>query len=664
MKMWYIVMLLFLADAFAQQQFRAVRPDILPSTQLVTSADVAFITLLQQLVCNLKVELTDCCSFLTSQIDAVETDINNRLGSIVDIFGNLTAADQVIQNMLLVLSIIDTINDSVISSLVDVIQSSGSSFDQIISQIDADIQIDQTIDSNIDSINTQLDTIESVLEVLVAQDCQSVHEVMISTIDAIAGQMESVLVSGQQIAQVNQTIVSQVDILDTQFDAVQSEADQLAADACASSDGIIASNLSVLQQQEASCCAEISLQIDDIHTGIDTRLSTIQTILNIVSHFSIDGSRASAIVSVVEFIENNGLGLFVESSFDHISSQIESLQACASIPVSASGTISAPGNYCLTQNISGPITIAASNVSLDLNGFTVNVSFPVTASAAVVINAGLEHISITNGYIIGTNTGVGLGDGILIQGSLLGQASNDIFLSGLNIRNASNGVRVNDLAPVGSPNVTNLVMSDLIISYEQFGYGCKIRRSQGICQNCFISLPTAQVSAVGFSVSPYVCFVVKNVRSINSAFGFEFLGNIPNTSHLIIADACHAYTNTVQGFYLKNCNVGIYNCISSNNGGNGFYFDLPDSTGFVYRSLAIANTGGGFVLNGTTSNVKFAANYSTDNKLLGTNQRFPVNYGYSNTNVFGQGTAGPFWWQYWNSNDADKWTNVNGSNPT
>jgi hypothetical protein len=86
---------------------------------------------------------------------------------------------------------------------------------------------------------------------------------------------------------------------------------------------------------------------------------------------------------------------------------------------SAPFTISVPGSYYLTTNltttVSNAISIAANDVTLDLNGFTIS-STVASASAggsAILLNSGLSDLAIFNGHIRGgvTNNGSGVYSG-------------------------------------------------------------------------------------------------------------------------------------------------------------------------------------------------------------------------------------------------------------
>jgi len=90
--------------------------------------------------------------------------------------------------------------------------------------------------------------------------------------------------------------------------------------------------------------------------------------------------------------------------------------------------ISVPGSYYLTANImvtsgGNGITINASQVTLDLNGFTV--SSTTTASSGISLGSGLSDITILNGHIKGgttysggSYTGYGFANGITYGGTV------------------------------------------------------------------------------------------------------------------------------------------------------------------------------------------------------------------------------------------------------
>lgn len=95
--------------------------------------------------------------------------------------------------------------------------------------------------------------------------------------------------------------------------------------------------------------------------------------------------------------------------------QIETRTPISALPY----TISAPGSYYVTTNllvaVNNGIVIAANNVTLDLNGFTISsTQNPVTTGKAIALGSGsgpVTNITIRNGFITGgvTNNGAAFG---------------------------------------------------------------------------------------------------------------------------------------------------------------------------------------------------------------------------------------------------------------
>lgn len=87
-------------------------------------------------------------------------------------------------------------------------------------------------------------------------------------------------------------------------------------------------------------------------------------------------------------------------------------QVEARTPIATSGyTITQPGSYYLTTNITmssdNGILINASNVKLDLNGFTISSTALPAGGYAIILSSSLTNVSIVNGFIFSpvTNNG-------------------------------------------------------------------------------------------------------------------------------------------------------------------------------------------------------------------------------------------------------------------
>ncbi len=149
------------------------------------------------------------------------------------------------------------------------------------------------------------------------------------------------------------------------------------------------------------------LKLDVNKTKIDDNKSRLN-----VNKTKIDVNKSK--LDVIESI------IPTESTFDSICSKIDILDSkidlidvdcsCASMPISGPITITSSGSYCLSQNITGVITIDADNVTMDLNRYAV-----VNGSNGIVINNNHSDILIMNGTVGGgssaTQVGISVGSG-------------------------------------------------------------------------------------------------------------------------------------------------------------------------------------------------------------------------------------------------------------
>ena len=102
-------------------------------------------------------------------------------------------------------------------------------------------------------------------------------------------------------------------------------------------------------------------------------------------------------------LQISDLGAVICTELAEISSEIELLSNLSSaellcVPISMPTTITQAGTYCLVSDIAGTITINASNVALDLNGHQVTMG--------IIITAGQDTVSITNGTVLGGSPGI------------------------------------------------------------------------------------------------------------------------------------------------------------------------------------------------------------------------------------------------------------------
>ena len=129
------------------------------------------------------------------------------------------------------------------------------------------------------------------------------------------------------------------------------------------------------------------------------------------------------------------------------------------------GTISEPGSYYLGFDITGEMAIAASDVTLDLNG---HVTGPIDVSMD------LSNVAIMNGFVTVTAIGIPI---------FVGTGCNNLHLSNITIRQdgSLNGIDITDS--------TNIMIKDVVcLSSPPTGVGLMLTGCSNVgVSNCLFS---------------------------------------------------------------------------------------------------------------------------------------------------------------------------------
>lgn len=176
----------------------------------------------------------------------------------------------------------------------------------------------------------------------------------------------------------------------------------------------------------------------------------------LIPTFSLAKDRLKIIIQLslgLSFFSVGLPGLYAQGSLTPPGAPAATMKSLAQIeprtPIAAAAfTISAPGSYYLTTNLTGVvgfngITIASGNVILDLAGFTLTGS--AGSPNGVMIQDSVTNVTVSNGSLSGwSSTGV----------SVLSSSSRNIVLDRLNISDSgSYGISVNGGVTVSSCNV-------------------------------------------------------------------------------------------------------------------------------------------------------------------------------------------------------------------
>ena len=249
--------------------------------------------------------------------------------------------------------------------------------------------------------------------------------------------------------------------------------------------------------------------------------------------------------------------------------QIEPRRPISSIPFS----ITTPGSYYLTTNVTGTagnngISITSSDVTLDLNGFTVA---GVNASlSGIQISAGRERISIFNGYLrswgsngitsgangmqisdIGSDSNEGWGISVLGVGAVVNKCiarNND--LGGIRAQRAdiSECVAAGNLTGVDA-GLQSVVRGCSLLNNRSDGIAC----TESTVVNCTVSGSTNGIVPTANSTVIH-CTLNNNTNGILGSSGCTVIG-------------CTLNDNSNNGIWLFTATV--VNCTVFNSGNDG-----------------------------------------------------------------------------------------------
>jgi hypothetical protein len=318
-------------------------------------------------------------------------------------------------------------------------------------------------------------------------------------------------------------------------------------------------------------------------------------------------------------------------------------------------TISAPGVYCMketvTFSVGTAITIASSDVTIDMQGHTlngagggnvgirlgnfisnviiqngtienINATFGSTAirdtTAALVpvpylVNVAIKNINFNNndfGITVDAAGSTGIyTDGLFIENcKFFGSINSDINVHSIStiVRECLLQTQLIILEPIPSPFAINgtkqVVVEDCVISStstSQIGFLQAIADTV-VIRDCIVQGPFYQgIAAAGSNVTISDCILQGGDKSV-ATNGI----NLTNSGAALI-ERCFV-ANNATGFYISNAgnSLKLVDCVAESNRFNGFYFNTPVSKITVQGCSAEANGINGFVIqNNSTGNV-------------------------------------------------------------
>ncbi len=381
------------------------------------------------------------------------------------------------------------------------------------------------------------------------------------------------------------------------------------------------------------CCSAITNNFQNTFTIIAAGFSTSFTEISDLNN---------TLTTCCQEIQINFDGTF--TALNSLKSSLTCLPPCGTLAITASTVITTPGSYCLSNDIVGPITINASNVTLDLNNYTI-VGSGIGSGAGIIINAGTNR-SVKNGRITNFDTGVLSTANVTTE--LITVIINGCFAEGVTIANGTDvhldSLVITNIGGSGvhltGNNTTFLIRNVLITtSLEGFIFD-SISNSQ--IQDCIVADCSSSALARGFAIlngsfNQFDNCSVKNLVSTLESRGF-FLSNAQNsllrdcTAQNIITTLgisaegfeCADLSNTIAlircsaldleassvsaGFELDGSSIVLNDCLSqschaTNLNGNGFMCTGTDITLTNCQAFDCQSTG--FIISTTNCSLQY-----------------------------------------------------------
>jgi len=268
-------------------------------------------------------------------------------------------------------------------------------------------------------------------------------------------------------------------------------------------------------------------------------------------------------------------------------------RASADTAISACGTLSSPGNYFLTKNLSATgscLVIAADNVAIDLKGKTITGNG--TGSAITDSNIVHDFAIIANGKISNFADGINLansGHAIISNVSSSKNTDDGIFIDGC--CNTLNSVTTNNNGATGifidsdDSSLTKIQANSNgdggihITSGDNTLVGSTVSNNKGVgvemeaCCSFVISSKVQKNSGIGIELTSDDNGVIKSTISKNGGDGIEF----PTFGDNMVTES-KSNGNAGTGVDIGGTQWGIISGVQANKNATGVTMDCRGST--------------------------------------------------------------------------------------
>ena len=286
--------------------------------------------------------------------------------------------------------------------------------------------------------------------------------------------------------------------------------------------------------------------------------------------------------------------------------QIEARTPISSLPF----VISSGGGYYLTKSLNvssgNAITIAASGVTVDLNGFEITSSEGSPSHSGILINSGLANIRITNGSIRGSVTfngstfsGSGFANGIQTTGSTPTNAHvSDVAVAGC----LSQGINLGGAGLVESCTVNTIggtgISADNVIYCEAYVCGSVCISASSNVTGCNAGAASTAFAAIQSGGMVTGCYASGFPRTSQATIATQIArdcyaiadGGAGDALYANTAENCNGFAyGTGSGIH---CYQAAINCYGTS---SGTATAVNVAGGTAQNCYALAGTGTGLV---------------------------------------------------------------------
>jgi len=310
----------------------------------------------------------------------------------------------------------------------------------------------------------------------------------------------------------------------------------------------------------------------------------------------------------------------IQNQFQGTWTALEAIFACGATPITAAGTITAPGSYCLGNNIAGEIIINASNVTLDLKGYTIsggNNGITINGSNVVIQNGGITATTAAGISITAGNGSIVLQNITILDVGTVGvavQTATDIVMETVSVTIAPLGFTID--------SSTNISLRNCIATtVDSLGFGITGCTNVSVASTQAGAIDGGAVLGTGFNIvnSNQVSLNLCKVWNMSTTIGAR--GFVSESSSGVTHTQCYAgrYNSSgpIYAYYaLNSADIEYVNCdcsgLTTTVSGAGVRVDLAsfyaeNATGCIYNGCAATDMiaslgiGCGFAFNNADS---------------------------------------------------------------